>query len=230
MRNLIIKSALFGLLAAALIVITGCTTAESYARPDYDFSKIEKVAVIDVIGKIRDEGMKNQISDFFVLELIKKGYSPVERAQVQSLLKEQKFQQSSITSEADAVKAGKILNVPMVMVVNVPKISDDEISFTAKMIDVETGDIVWVGTGTGSANRLFSTILGATGGAIAGGAIAGEGSRTGGAVAGAVIGGSAGHLLSPKQAQKAQEIIKKICNTMPPRFKTKPAGKFLGIF
>jgi len=204
------------LLTAAVLTITGCTTTESQARIGYDFSTLDKVAVISVEGILRGEAAKNQISDFVVLELLKKGYAPVERSQVQSILKEHEFQASDLTSNTTAAQAGKILNVPAVIIINVPKF-DDQMSMTAKLIDVEDGSILWIGSGTGSTGKLLGTIAGAAVGVVAGVAVSGESDETIGAVAGGVLGGVAGQALAPQEATKAKEIISKMCKDLPAR-------------
>jgi hypothetical protein len=206
------------------LALGGCASGkgESYARAGYDFSQIEKVAVIDVTGAIRGDAAKNQIADFFAMELLKRGYTPVERAQVQSILKEQDFQASDITSVEDAAEAGRILNVPTALIVNIPEY-DEDFSMTAKLVGVEDGSILWLGSGSGSTGKTLSTILGAAAGAAAGAAIAGDDTsdRVIGGVAGGVLGGVAGHALSPKEAEQAQKIIKKVCDSLPYRFRKK---------
>jgi hypothetical protein len=206
------------------LALGGCASGkgESYARAGYDFSQIEKVAVIDVTGAIRGDAAKNQIADFFAMELLKRGYTPVERAQVQSILKEQDFQASDITSVEDAAEAGRILNVPTALIVNIPEY-DEDFSMTAKLVGVEDGSILWLGSGSGSTGKTLSTILGAAAGAAAGAAIAGDDTsdKVIGGVAGGVLGGVAGHALSPKEAEQAQKIIKKVCDSLPYRFRKK---------
>ena len=122
-------------LVGAVMLIGGCSSGESYVKAGYDFTRLNKVAIVDVQGDISGEPAKNQIADFFAMELLKKGFEPVERAQVQTLLTEQKFQTSGLTSQEGAAKAGRILNVPAVLVVNIPNFGE-QISMTAKMIDV----------------------------------------------------------------------------------------------
>ena len=208
------------LLCAALLV-AGCASSEgeSHMRLGYDFTKVEKVAVIDVSGAVAGEAVKDQIRDFFAMELVKKGYAPVERARIQTVLKEQKFQASDITSDQGAAKAGQILNVPAVMLVNIPDYKESKMSMTAKMIDVQDGSILWIGSGTGSTGKGLSTIVGAAAGAAAGAVVAGgdSGDRAVGAVAGGVLGGLAGRALSPQQAKQVQKIIKKVCESLPSR-------------
>jgi hypothetical protein len=217
-KGFIMKITCLLLTFAIAIFVGGCTKAESHFRAGYDFSTVDKIAVVDVLGRVHSEAAKNQIGDFFVMELLKKGYAPVERAQVQSLLKEQDFQASDLTSSEGIARAGEILNVPVVLIVNVP-LYEEEMSLTAKMVDVEDGSILWLGSGTGSTGEFMSTIVGGTAGAIAGGAIAGEGNEAVGAIAGGVLGGAAGNALSPQEATKVQEIIEEMCVSLPRRMR-----------
>jgi len=199
---------------SAAFLIGGCAAGKGYFRADYDFSKVDKIAVVDVIGDVRGEAAKNQVSDFFVMELLKKGFSPVERAQVQVLLKEQQFQATDITTTEGAARAGKILNVPVVLVVNIPNFGD-EMSLTAKMVDVENGSILWMGSGVGKTGKMLSTVAGAAVGAGAGAAVAGDENKALGAIAGGVLGGAAGHALSPQKAEQVQQVIQKVCKSLP---------------
>jgi hypothetical protein len=204
------------LLTGLLFVLSGCTTVESSYRKGYDFYQIDKIAVVDVIGPVGSEAAKNQIADFFMMELLNKGYSPIERSQVQILLNEQKFQSSDITSREEVAKAGKILNVPVILYVNVPKFKE-EITISAKMVDVEDGSILWMGTGTGTTGKTLNTILGAAGGAIIGGTVTNREDRVLGVIGGGVAGGAAGALLSPQTEQKVKSLIDKICESLPAR-------------
>lgn len=213
------RTSLFVLLGVFCVIFAGCTTVDSTYRVGYDFTKIDKVAVIDVQGSLGSEAAENQIADFFNMELLRKGYAPIERSQIQALLKEQEFQASDLTTSAGAALAGRILNVPSVVVINIPKF-DEEMSITAKMIDVEDGSILWLGTGSGTTGRTLSTIVGAAAGAGAGAVVAGEDNQTVGVIAGGVLGGVAGQALTPQKAQKAQQIIKKLCKSMPSRIAT----------
>ena len=204
----------------AVVFAGGCASqkGESYARAGFNFSTLEKVAVLDVSGAVRGEAAKNQIADFFNMELVRRGYTPVVRSEVQKLLKEQEFQASDITSDAGAAKAGEILNVPAVLLVNIPTYKE-EMNMTAKIISVEDGGILWVGSASGSTGKTLSTVLGAAAGAAVGAVAAGGDTRdrVAGGVIGGVLGGVAGNALSPQQAEQVQKLIKKLCEDMPPR-------------
>ena len=145
------------LVVAALA--TGCTTGESYAAAGYNFAALDKVAVVEVQLPIGGEAARDQIADVFAMELLKKGYQAVERRQVSAILKEQQFQAGDLTAPEDAARAGRILNIPAVIVVNIPTWGD-KIDMTAKMIDVETGAIIWLGSGKGGTGKGMRTALG----------------------------------------------------------------------
>ena len=200
-----------------LLFVGGCATGESYVNPGADLSHIDKVAVVDVVGDIKGDTAKNQIADYFAMELIKKGFTPVERAQVQSLLKEQSFQAMDVTSNQGAAQTGQILNASTIMVVNVDY--GEQISMTAKMLDVQDGSMLWIGSGSGKTGRGLMAIAGAVTGALSGAGVAGRDTsdKTAGAIVGGVLGGVAGEALTPQQAQQAQKIIKKMCQTLPYR-------------
>jgi hypothetical protein len=209
------------------LMVAGCASSksESYAMAGYDFSKLDKVAIIQVTGSVYADAVKNKMIDMFTGELIKRGYTVVERANVQTLLKEQQFQSSGVTSDQNAAKAGRILNVPAVVTINVPKYKDDKMEVTAKLIEVETGAILWIGSGSGSTNKGLATVGGAVLGAAAGAVLAGGSSsdRVLGAVAGGAIGGVAGYALTPEQETQVRKVIADVCKELP--YKLPPLQK-----
>ncbi|MCD4832112.1 MAG: glycine zipper 2TM domain-containing protein [Anaerohalosphaeraceae bacterium] len=213
-----------------LIFAAGCSQGGSQFRQGYDFTEVETVAVIDVVGPVGSEGAKNQIADFVVMELLAKGYAPIERSQIQSLLKEQEFQASGMTPEQGAVAAGRILNVPTVILVNIPQFKES-ISLTVKMLDVEDGSVLWVGSGSGTTGKTLGTILGAAAGAGAGATVSGDSSKnkTTGAIIGGVLGGATAHLLAPEKAEATQKIIKKLSKSLPNRFEPEKKKSFFGL-
>lgn len=218
------RSTCLCMLMGALLV-AGCATSEgeSYATAGYDFSSLDKVAIVEVTGRVRGDAVKNQISNLFTMELIKRGYAVIERSQIQAILKEQEFQASDITTNEGAARAGAVLNVPAVLLIDIPKYKE-KMEMTAKLIDVQNGTILWIGTGSGSTGKTLSTIVGAGVGAAAGAVLAGgdTNDRVLGGVLGGVVGGVAGNALSPDQAKQVKKIIKKTCDTLPPRL---PATK-----
>jgi hypothetical protein len=204
------------MLVIAILFAGGCSSGrvESHSRAGYNFSTIDKVAIVAVEGTLRSEAAKNQIADLFAMELLKKGYAPKERAGVAALLREQGFQASELITEAGAAEAGKILNVPAVLVVNVPHFGD-EIFISAKMVDIEDGSVLWLGSGSGKIGG-FGSLWGA------GAADSSEENALFGGIgiAGGVLGGAENLPLSPQEIERAQRIIRRMCSTLPSRLST----------
>jgi len=209
---------LFVMLITIGLLVGGCSSSQkSSSRVGYDFSGVDKVAVVSVEGALRSESAKDEIADFFAMELLDHGYAPVGRAQVRASLKDQKIDFANLNTTERAVEVGKLLDVPAVFAIDIPHFSE-QISITGKMINVTDGSILWLSSGTGKGKRTFSNMFGFSG------------SSSSSSVAGQdpmfteVLGGAMGDLskqpLSPEEAQRAQGVIKKMCRTLPQ--KTRP--------
>ena len=206
----------------AVLMVGGCASqeGESFVMQGYDFSSVTKVAVLTPTGDVYNEAVKNQIANMFQMELMRKGYQCVERTEIQSLIKEQEFQASGITTAEEAAQAGRVLNVPVVMMVSVPEF-EQKISVTAKLVRVEDGTLLWVGDGSGSTGKTASTIFGAVVGAAAGVALGGGDSsdRAAGGVIGGVVGGLAGNVMAPSVEKQFTKIVReKVCKELPARY------------
>ena len=209
------RKAALCLLTLAVLLTVGCASGTGYVRQDYDFQKARNVAVVKVTGAVPSQAARVQLMDYFNMELLRRGFSPVERSQIQEVLSEQDFQARDITRPENAAEVGRILNVDAVVILNVPTF-DERISMTAKMVDVEDGSLLWMGEGSGSTGRTMATITGGLIGAGAG--IWAGGDRTGkvvGGIVGGAAGGWAGRTLSPQEASTARKIIGNMCDELP---------------
>ncbi|MHC4535556.1 MAG: hypothetical protein ACYS6K_16515 [Planctomycetota bacterium] len=204
------------ILIIAILFIGGCASgrAESHFRAGYNFSMLDSVAIVAVEGALQGQAAKNQIAEYFEMELLKKGYAPKEWSNVAAALEEQEVQASDLGTEAGLAEARDIINVPAILIVNVPHFGD-EIFITAKMVDVTDGSVLWIGSGTSKAGG----VLGISGWG-SGGASRREENELFGGVAGGPMGSGAGYALSPKEAEKAQRLIRRMCNTLPSRLTT----------
>ena len=207
------------MLVIAILFAGGCSSGrgQSVSRIGYNFSTVDKIAIVAVEGALRSEPAKNQIADLFAMELLKKGYAPKERASVAAFLREQGFQASELISEAGAAEAGKILNVPAVLIINVPHFGD-EIFISAKMVDIEDSSILWLGSGTGKTGGFFG--FGSLWGAGADVSSEEDALFGGIGIAGGVLGGAGDLPLSPQEIDRAQRIIRRMCSTLPSRLST----------
>ncbi|MBS3754864.1 MAG: hypothetical protein KGY56_04115 [Desulfobacterales bacterium] len=211
-------SALIGnlLLCVALLCATGCATGDSTISPAFHKAQPEKIAVVDVGGDIRGDAPKNQVEDYFTAEMLKKGYRMIERNRVNKVLAEQDFQRSERTTSSEAARIGKVLNVPAVVMLEA-NVEGEKVSVTGKMIDTETAEILWIGTGGGGSGKTLATAGGAILGALGGSQIGSGSGRVVGGVAGGVLGGAAGKALSPQTAKVVQKAIKQMVAELPQR-------------
>lgn len=198
----------FNILAIALLLIGGCRSQqESSFRAGYDFSAVNTVAIVSVEGAVPSEVARDQIADFFAIELLEQGYAPMGRPQVRATLAKQDTEDeiADLTTPEGAVAAGMLLNVPAVLAIQIPHFGE-EISITATMIDVQDGSTLWLANGTGKGKRGFSSIFSSKSG--------GENDSLLGPVMGDVMGVSKDPL-TPHDAGRAQRIIKKMCRSLP---------------
>lgn len=197
------------ILVIAVLMIAGCRSQqESSFRAGYDFSGVNKIAIVSVEGAVPSEMAKDEIADFFSIELLERGYAPMGRAQVRASLAEQQVEDeiADLTTPEGAVAAGMALDVPAVLTIKIPHFGD-EISISATIIDVEDRSILWLATGVGRGSGTFSSIFRSR-------------SRRGEeeALLGPVIGedlGASNEPLSPEDAKRAQRIVKKMCRSIP---------------
>ncbi len=204
------------ILAITILLIGGCRTQqESSFRAGYDFSAVNKVAIVSVEGVVPSEVAKDEIADFFAIELLEQGYAPMGRAQVRASLAEQEIEDeiTDLTTPEGAVAAGLALDVPAVLTIRIPHFGE-EISITATIIDVEDGSILWLATGSGRGRGTFSSIFGSKSGRS-------EDEGLLGPVMGDAM-GSTDQPLSPEDAERAQRIVKKMCRSLPTKVALAP--------
>ncbi|MHC5211388.1 MAG: hypothetical protein ACYTG2_11770 [Planctomycetota bacterium] len=203
-----------GLLPA--IAACSTTTADGVFNSGYDMNRVQRVAIVDGGNSTYGLQTRQALIDTFQMEFMRQGWSIVSRVNIERVFDEIEFQNQDITSDEGRRKLGSILNVQALTIVNVAQ-SGDVLSLTAEMTDVETGDVIWIGSGEGSVNSGLSTTAGVLGGAIVGAAIGhNSGDNAGvGAVVGGVAGGAMGNSLAPSQMENAKLVVRKVCESLP---------------
>ncbi len=214
MRNYQVKAMFCA--GIVMLLFVGCTTGEHVVSPAFHETNPDEVAVVDISGDIRGDAPRNQIDDFLTMELVEKGYVVIERERVNSILEEQDFQRSDRTTDEEAARIGEILNVPAAAMVDV-NVDGEKVSLTGRMVDVETGEVLWIGSGRGSSGRSLATIFGAITGGLLGSQVGGGSGRTIATVSGGVLGGAAGDTLAPQTARVVQKSIKEMVKDLPAR-------------
>lgn len=135
---------------ALLVLTAGCSstmTSESFVRSGYNFSKIDNVAVIDVVGAVTSETAKGQIADEFSKQLLQKGYAPVQRDYILRLIKDTGYSDEDLSPEAYAIEVGRMLGYQYVLIVSIPYF-DQEASITGKILETQDGSALWIASGS----------------------------------------------------------------------------------
>ena len=197
------------ILLIAVLLVVGCRSQQkSSFQTGYDFSTVNKVAIVSVEGAVPGELAKDEIADFFAIELLERGYAPIGRAQVRALLAEQETEDeiTDLTTPEGAVAAGLALDVPAVLTIRIPHFGE-EVSITATMIDVKDSGILWLATCKGRDGGGLFSIFDTK-----------SGTSTEDSLLGPIMGdvmGSTNQPLSTEDAGRAQRIIKKMCRSLP---------------
>jgi hypothetical protein len=161
-----------------------------------------------VQSDLKSETAQNQIAEFFDMELLNKGYEVLNRTDAKALLKGQRFEASDLATQEGAARAGRMLNAPAVLVVNIPDFGQ-EISMTAKIIEVDYATILWMDSATSRRwHRRFDIFTAAA---------RGKDDQTPGVAAADASEDVAGGPLLPQDAEKARKMIEKMCRSLPPR-------------
>ena len=99
------------------------------------------VAVSDFIGKNVSQADASIVGDFLRTALVSSGmFNVMDRNNMESVLAEQKFQNSGCTEQQCAVEMGKLLNVKQMLVGSLSKLLDTYY-ITVNVVDVSTGKI-----------------------------------------------------------------------------------------
>ena len=100
------------------------------------------IAVLDLVGQNFSQQEAVVVSEQLRVELMKSGsFRIVERSQMETILKEQGFQQSGCTDDACAVEMGQMLGVKNMVVGSLGQ-AGSYTMLTIRMLDVATGEVI----------------------------------------------------------------------------------------
>jgi TolB-like protein len=138
------------ILTITILYTGGCLSSGTGSyQANYNFGKIDKIAIVAVEGQIQNKDAKAQLADVFIMELLNKGYAPIPLNQVEARVREEAESSKISVPQQDAyTRIGQILKVPAVLVIKVPYIND-EIFITAQLIDTQDGGVLWMNQASG---------------------------------------------------------------------------------
>lgn len=84
-------------LALASLLLVGCASVNVHKSPSFSFDSVNKIGVTSFTSS--DQGMGQIVADQAGFEFAKKGYTVVDRGQIQSLISEKSLNMTGITDE-----------------------------------------------------------------------------------------------------------------------------------
>jgi len=162
---------------------------------DFDYATVH-AGVSAIFGQDVDIG--KGIADLLVTDLVKNGsYSIIERKALDKILTEQNFSNSDRANPASAAKIGKLLGVDAILVGSITEFGNETknlglggaggnlighglggfghknskaiVGLSARIVDIDTGEILAVAEGKGESSRSSTSMLGGGGNWHAGG-------------------------------------------------------------
>jgi curli biogenesis system outer membrane secretion channel CsgG len=144
------------------LFLASCAVQTSVVKPNYDFKKIKRVAVIEFRDAAYQPNSGSLVSDLFVKYLLTTGYDVIERAELESILREHQLSVQGILNREQAKEFGKIAGVDAIITGSISMLTPERVYYessyprfiaaqagvTCRLIDVETGEILWAGSNT----------------------------------------------------------------------------------
>ncbi len=118
-----------------------------------DIFKYKKMAVLDFASASAASASGKEVADIMSAALMKRGFSIVERSKLNKIMDEHSLSLTGLTDSTGLAKLGKMAGASAIVMGNVSayecKGEKCRVSLTAKMIDVESGEVIWSGSGSG---------------------------------------------------------------------------------
>ena len=156
------------LIFTSLLFCFGCASSTEFVRPGTDFNKYRRIAVMPLVDFPNYPQSGIQVSDLISMRLMTTDATILDRTQVSNLISELKLGMSGLIDENTAPRIGNILGVQALFSGSVNKwqtvcnniqivagaapaiLCTSAAGITLKLIDVETGRIVWTGSAKGA--------------------------------------------------------------------------------
>lgn len=129
-----------------------------HKKQGVDLGRYERIAVLPFSSPFLQAGI--EAADLVALELLKKGYSVIERSAIDKILREQGFGLTGAVDLQTAAEIGRILGVQCFVIGSVGtykttqrflgsiQVLESSSSVAVKMIDVKDAAIIWMAGGS----------------------------------------------------------------------------------
>jgi curli biogenesis system outer membrane secretion channel CsgG len=189
MKRVLAVTTLAIFVCASAMLSGAQTRKKRVAIMDFDYATVHSSSAA-IFGQDIDIG--KGISDLLVNDLVKDGtYSVIERQALDKILAEQNFSNSDRANPVSAAKIGKLLGVDAIIVGSITEFGDETqnknigggggnwhgfgaggfghkktkaiVGISARLVDIDTGEILGVAEGKGESSRSSTSLLGGGG-------------------------------------------------------------------
>lgn len=159
------------LLVLLAVAITGCSGMGPtvFIHRDYNFTFVERVAVIPFENLSNDQGAGPRITHLFITELLSAdAFDIVEPGEVLAAMEKLTLTRTDVLSEDQAKSLGKTLGVQALILGTVNESSGSMsgtgkgavVTLDVRMIETENAQTVWSATHTEGSKGFFASLFG----------------------------------------------------------------------
>lgn len=147
----------------------------TFVHPNFDFSFVQRVAVVPFENLSDDRGAGARMSRYFVSELLAtEAFDVVEPGEVAKALQEMGLVRTDQLTQSQVVELGGRLGTQGLFLGSVPESGTQRTGGTAeavvtldvRLLETETGQVVWSTTHTESGRGFWNAILGGSGSSL----------------------------------------------------------------
>ena len=161
------KTIISMIMVGLLLLLAGCasrTSVQSFNRADASIAHIQAVAVLPFEGSDRAP----RVREFAMTQVLAQGlFDVVDKGRVDSFLAQEAIAPGTPLDAPTMRRLGQIINVQAFLLGSMEQSTDTrgtavypEISMTLRLIDAETGVLLWQASGRGSGYSLMDRLFG----------------------------------------------------------------------
>ena len=168
----IVSCNLYIVIIGAVLFLAGCSTVrqqDSFLRDNIDLGYVRTIAVLPILNNSKDEFAPERVRDVLVTQILAMGlFDVVDKGMVDGMLLEEAIDPTKPFDRQIIKRIGQRLHVQAVMVGTVDFASETrrgsivypELTVTIRLLEVESGVIIWQASGHGSGDSLLRRLFG----------------------------------------------------------------------
>lgn len=149
-------------LASVVLLLCSCGLKVVEVNRDYNLNWARRVAVLEFEATEAHRELGSMASDLFAKHLLHIGYDVVERQKLSVVLAEHRLNLSGAVNQEQIKHVGELSGVDALLTGSVPiyrmtgKAKKEEVGVTCRLIDVQTGEVIWVASDVSRAENAHA--------------------------------------------------------------------------